>query len=438
MTTKLLGSLFLLIAFAGIAFGAGALLFYRGGYEPPEIPRVQVSEIIEPVAPDTQPWEPPVARSGGGTLLVDATHRNNFLPKEIVSLRTKVADLGYDVVFLGDSSNITESERETLLEEQLRHADSFLVISPRVEFNEVEAGLVERFVNKGGKLVLIGDPARTHYINSLSKRFGVNFQPDYLYNQIENDGNFQHIYVRDFQPDEITAGLDAVALYTAGSVRSSGAALAFTDENTTSSLLQDADRHYPMAWGNSRNVLAIADMTFMIPPHDVALDNARLVSNIANYLTVSDRDFELSDFPHFFAEGEDGEVDILLGQPTLLANGTSLKNSLEELDITASVRGVEDYSRDTVFLGLFEDAFQVDAYLQSAGISVDEVLAGPFSSAVDLEGTAVTILDSSPQRDVLIIMADTAEVLDKAVERLLDGEFRNDLVSDSAGVSISP
>ena len=427
-----------MIAFAGIAFGVGATLFYRGGYEPPSTERVSVSEIVRPVAPETRPWEPPVARPGGGKLLVDALHRNNFVPNEIVSLRTKVADLGYEVELLGDFSNTGENERLPILEEQLRDADSLMVISPRVAYSDDEVRLVENFVDKGGKLLLISEPARPNNSNSLAKHFGVNFQPDYLYNQIDNDANFQNIFVSDFQPEEITAGIGTVALYTAGSIRSSGPALAFTGENTTSSLLASSDSFSPMAWGDSRNVLAIADFTFIIPPNDVSLDNDRLLSNIADYLTVSNRAFDLGDFPHFLGNGAGDDVDILLGQPALLASGTTLKGKLGEQGVVANVSGVEDLSKDTVFLGLYEDAFLVDIYLQSAGIRIDDTLGGAFGSDVELEGTAVTVLDSSQQRDVLVVLADTPEVLSEAVERLFNGEFRNELVSDFAGVSISP
>jgi hypothetical protein len=35
---------------------------------------------------------------------------------------------------------------------------------------------------------------------------------------------------------------------------------------------------------------------------------------------------------------------------------------------------------------------------------------------------------------VLLVLADTAETLTEAASRLLTGEFRNDLVSDSVGV----
>ena len=65
---------------------------------------------------------------------------------------------------------------------------------------------MERFVDKGGKLLLVSDPTRPNQINVLAKKFGLEFRPDYLYNTVEYDQNFRHIFVRDFQPDALTNG----------------------------------------------------------------------------------------------------------------------------------------------------------------------------------------------------------------------------------------
>ncbi len=438
MTTKLLGALFLLLAFAGIAFGAGALIFYQGGYDPPPPVQAELPEMSPPIVPGNTVWEPPADPPGSGLLLIDALHRNAFASNQTVALTSKVADLGYDVEFLGGFRSVNEDDRLPLLEEKLRVADSFAVILPRVDYTAAEIALVENFVRKGGKLLLISDPGLAPANNTLAARFGVNFQPDYLYNQLENDINFQNIFVRDFQPGEITVGVNVVALYSAGSIRSSGPSLAFTDENTRSSLQQHDGELSPMAFGDTRNVLALGDFTFMVPPQNAALDNDRLLSNIARYLTTSDRAFELADFPHFFQSGPDNTVDVLPARSDLLTSGTQVKNGLANLGITANISGVEDVSRNTVFLGLHEDAPLVSRYLRGAGVSVDEVLTARFVPDLELKDTSITILVREQERHVLIILSETAKVMEAAVERLLDGEFRNDLVSEFAGVNNSP
>ena len=435
MTIKLLGSVALFLVFAAIVFGGGYLYFYQGSYSPPPSPQIVFQHVDSQASPSILPIEPPANLPSGGLFLVDALHRNAFRSNEIVTLRSRVANRGYDVEFLGNFTTVEEDDRLSQLEDQLRRADSFLVILPRTAYSEAEASLVEQFVRKGGKLLLISDPTRPQQINTLAERFGLAFQPGYLYNQVEHDLNFQHIYVREFQPEELTAGLDTIALYTAGSIQSSGPALAFADANTKSTVVGTGESLNPMAWGNSRNVVSIADLTFMIPPQNSMLDNDRLVSNIADYLTNGNREFYLADFPHFFERGLDNEVDILLGQTALLSRGTELKKGLSEYGISSNVRGVEDVSRDTVFLGLHEDVMQVSQYLQAAGVRIDDTLSTPFGPDLELEGTAVTVLDRNQGRSMLILLSDTPETLDDAVNRLLKGDFRDDLVSDFAGVS---
>ena len=72
--------------------------------------------------------------------------------------------------------------------------------------------------------------------------------------------HIQNIFVRDFQPDELTAGLDTVVLYTAGSITTSGPGLAVADDRTESSLAENNGDLYVMARAADRNVLAISDL----------------------------------------------------------------------------------------------------------------------------------------------------------------------------------
>ena len=428
-----LGILALLPIFAAAAFGAAFFFFYRGSYDPP--PRVDIpfQQITAPRVPSGAFVDSPAAQVRKGLLLVDALHGNAFAENEIITLSSRVANRGYDVELIGGTLDRINGSLQQL-EEKLRRADSFLVILPQQPYSEAEAALVERFVRKGGKLLLVSDPSRPQQINTLAARFGLDFQPDYLYNVVEYDLNFRHILVREFQPHELTAGLDAITLYAAGSIRSSGPGLAFTDSNTRSSVVETTESLYPIAWGDRRNVLAIADFTFMVPPQNSLLDNDKLVSNIADYLTSSEREYDLADFPHFYQVGPENGIDILLGQPSLWDIGVEVRNGLAAYGLSSRIRGVEDLSRDTVFLGLYEDALQMDQYLQAAGIRVDDTLGAPFAPDLDPEGTALTVLDQDQDRRVLIVLADTPETLTGAVARLLAGEFRDDLVSDFVGV----
>ena len=449
LAAKILGVIALAAVCGGIAYGVGSLLLERSAYDAPASPAIGQPP---PAASTTsgfglqrnvhQPTRPAPAAGRtaepGGVLLVDAAHRNAFWTPEIENFLALVSNRGYEVQFLGEFRDIEAGQRVALLDEKLRGAGSLLVILPRTAYTEAEATVVERFVARGGRLLLMSDPTRPQNINTLAERFGLSFQPDYLYNMVENDRNYRHIYVRDFQPEELTAGLDTVALYTAGTIRTVGAPLAYADDNTLSSLAGSGSGLSPLAWGSSRNVLALADITFIIPPHDAFADNSRLLSNLADYLTAGVREYELADFPQFYAAGSSGGVDVLTGRPELLDTAAELRGGLARRGINAAVRTVEDVSRDTVFIGLYEDARRVQPYLANAGVRVDDTLGTPFAGEVPLDGATLTLLDAGPGRHVLIILADTTDGVNRAVSSLLDGGFRNKLVSDLAAINLSP
>ena len=201
--------------------------------------------------------------------------------------------------------------------------------------------------------------------------------------------------------------------------------------------MEAAEDFYPIAWGESQNVLAIGDFTFMVPPYNSLVDNGKFLSNLADYLTDSRREFDLEDFPHFYVGRPDDSVDILLGQPSLWSVGTEMRNGLSAYGLSSEVRGVEDVSRDTAFLGLYEDALRVGQYLQAAGIRVDEFLSTAFAEDLNTKGTAVVVLHRDQDRHVLVVLADTPDGLAEAVGGLFNGEFRKDLISDSVGLRSS-
>jgi hypothetical protein len=415
-----------------LAFFLGAyFFFYRGGYNPPPAVPIPLEKIIAPSSSFTTSSRftgiPPIQR---GLLLMDTAHRNNFAKEEIVTLLSRVADRGYAVEFLGDFERVGSRERLELLEAGLRQADSFAVFLPGETYSQQEGDVVARFVQKGGKVLLLADPTRFHQINSLAERFGIAFQPDYLYNVVKYDQNFQDIFVSDFRPDELTRDLVQIVLYTAGSIKSSGPALAFTDGNTRSSITERGEPFYPLVRGSEGQVVAISDLTFMIPPQNSILSNDRLVSNIADYLTASARAFQLTDFPHFFQ----GRVDILLGRSSLFTVGTEVKSMLAEFQLASEIRGVEDLTRDAVYVGLYDDASNVTQYLDVVRVRVADILRTPFTSDIPLVGTGIILLHRGQERNALVILGDSPGTLADLVKRLGSGNFRDGLVADFVGV----
>ncbi len=428
----------LLIPLFALAFFLGAyFFFYRGGYQAPPTLKIPFENITAPSSSLGAFAEVPTIRSG--VLLLDLVHSNNFEEAELGSLMSRLEDRGFTIDLLGERNHKDfpppdVTQRLALLSEKLRGADSFAVILPDDSYTTQEVDIVERFVGKGGRLLLIADPTRDHDINSLANRFGIAFQSDFLYNTVEYDINFQDIFIRDFRPDEITTDLSQIALYTAGSIKSFGGGLAFTDANTRSSMVERAESFFPLVKGRDGNVVAISDLTFMIPPQNSILDNDKLVSNLAEFLTGGDRRFELADFPHFF----DTDIDILLGRASLFGVATELKSLLSTFELRSDIRGVEDLRRDTIYLGLFEDSPDIVQYLDVAGIQVDGALRTPFTPDIATDGTAIILLHRTRERHVLVILGHSEATLLHIIDRLSSGTFRSGLVDDLLGVYGSP
>ncbi|MCH8200802.1 MAG: hypothetical protein IIB85_02645 [Chloroflexi bacterium] len=114
-----------------------------------------------------------------------------------------------------------------------------------------------------------------------------------------------------------------------------------------------------------------------------------------------------------------------------------MRRTLSSFQIDAQVRNSEEPGEDLIFLGLFDDAVQVERYLGQAGIQVGETLRTPFSPDLDLQGSALISLQVQDGRHILIVLADTVATLADATARLESGAFRNVIVSELLGV-ISP
>jgi len=291
------------IVLAGIlvvVLGRG-FFYYSGFYSPPpsEIPSYE--HIVAPLAPSTEFSD--VYEKGEGIILIDLSHDNDFDIEELNVLTSRLISRGLTTEIFspeddlkkellgeeaeegeGEGEDEDGDEKEGDLEEELQVADVYIIVCPQAEFSKEERETVDEFVNNGGKLLLIADPTRPSQINSISLKFGLIFEADYLYNIKENEANYRNIFITEFKGNEITMGIEKIALYTAGSITSVGSGIAFVDENTFSSLIETRKGLSPIALANDSKVLAVHDLTFMTEPHNGILDNNLLISNIADWL----------------------------------------------------------------------------------------------------------------------------------------------------------
>ncbi len=151
-------------------------------------------------------------------------------------------------------------------------------------------------------------------------------------------------------------------------------------------------------------------------------------------MTYRQRIYELTDFPHFFKD----DVDILLGRSPLFDLAAQVKGMLADFQTSSDIRGVEDITKDTLFLGLYQDSAQVAQYLEVAGIQLDGVLRTPFTPDIEPQDTAIILLHPGQERHVLVILGDSEDALRDAVSLLTSGSFRDGLVGDFVGVYRTP
>lgn len=421
------------LIFALVGLAGSIFLFYGGKYEPPSLPlpgdeSVQVAPF--PVQPFTD-----MPRKSSGTLVVDMTHFNNFSEQEFNILLSRVSARGFKVQLLGNVNEFMDSaqkraQRENDLEVALRSANSYLVANPFYRFTDRERELVRNFMSRGGKLLLISDATRSSELNSLASDFGVIYEADYLYNVIEHETNFQNFFVRDFKPGNLTEGLKTVVFYQASSISPESLGLAFTDANTFSSAREMRGPFTTMTLSGNGRVLALSNLTFMIPPYNSVLDNDRLISNIADFLTTSERTFRLAEFPYFFRQG----VDVVAANQQLIEGAQSFRGILSNYERISEVKNEESFLKDTAFVGLWRDFPGVEHYLSQAGIMIGQKIQTPFTSDIPAEGTALLYLDQTQGRNVLIVLGDSKDVVEGVIAMLGTGDFRQGLVSDSLGI----
>ena len=406
---------------------------YSGGYSPPPERPTGVENVTLPsYAVGTAPE---VTADRAGVMVVDTLHFNHFLQGELEPLLSKVIRLGYEVNFFGDrlalEFNTSAPQRAAQMEEALREADSLLVMAPIIEYAAVEAEVVRRFVDKGGRLLLAGDPTRVKRTNSLATALGINYEDDFLYNVAEHETNYRNVFFRDFTPHPVTGQLSTIVLYTASSITGEAEPLITADANTRSSRREGTTNLSPMVSALDGRVLAIGDTTFIRPPFNEVLDNDQFLLNLADFLTTTERRFDLEDFPFFLED----EVDVVMAGSRVLDQATQIAELLSTGERRTQLTTLESPTVDTVFVGLFDDLDQVSHHLSAGDITfAGGQLSTPFAPDLPQGGSGVLFLDTSGGRHVLVALASSDRDLGILIRLLQTGQFRSGLVSPNLGL----
>jgi hypothetical protein len=371
LSRKLLLTLGRLLLFVGLLILptlVRGLYFYRRIYVPGSVPRPDHTAVEVPTVAAAAFADEEVPQ-GGGLVIVDRAHENSVDDADLTVLLARLTARGAEAISLvpGDS-----------LPQRLRDAAALVVIAPHQSFTPGEVRAVERFVARGGRVLLVADPSRyvlrAEYdpaygeytvpqsdataINSLAAPFGLSFADDYIYNTAENAGNYQYVILKDFTPSPLTDGLDEVIFYAAHSISTGQTPLITGDDRTTSSLSQQSGGLVAVSLGNNDRVLAVSDFTFMTEPYNSSADNDRLLANIAGFLAGAERVYTLADFPHAFGDQADlipltgpAPHDALPAQ--VVERGHDLQSAFAAADKTLRWRAAPQPGHDAVYLGLY-------------------------------------------------------------------------------------
>ena len=455
----------LALALIALPLVGRTLWHYRGLYRP-------ATPIQVPAYSEFSPPQPPVAdaaielpeetsapagaQAGPPELvLFDQSHSNRFSMSELRSLTTALKAQGARIEVL-DS---TFAFDELGLEGRLKYASSFVVVAPSLAFSAGEVTAVEKFVGRSGRLLVVLDPTRTgssidvfgflflapsddvSAANQLLRSFDLSFSDDYLYNLMDNEGNFRNVLLRNFGEHPLTAGLQTVAFYAARSVQTEAGTLLLSGDSATLSSLTDAGGSLAAAaLAPGAQTLALGDLTFMTPPYDKVADNARLIQNLAAFLLDGERRPDLHNLPFVFSGPVSvvQSADFALQAETLVAL-QGMSTTLLPAGVSLSFPEEVPAEGDLLVLGLFEPDPELVELIEPLGLVLpaeasDGRLAAPGFGSFNPAGIGFVGLARSEARTTLVLLASDQAGLVSLLESVGQGLLSDCLLSDTSAL----
>ena len=341
-------------------------------------------------------------------VVIDKSHGNALQDLVLVEgiLRT-----GATVEFLEQKENLSIA---------LRNANAFVVTSPQESYTEEELFIIQEFVKKKGKLFLATDEYEGT-VNSLAKEFGIYYRDDYLFNLKKNEGNFKYVYVDSFVQNGITKDLHTIVLYSTCSLETSHG-VAMTDADTKSTFKEG---QFFSVISASDSILAMCDKTFLKEPYNHVQDNAKLISNIVEWLVTQERIFNLVDYPAFFSNNVN-----IVPSSELQAQALELRYALEKTGRKVKLSGEMIQGMDNLLVLNYKDKKNVEQYLAHLNITSTHVRA--FGLSFDQKDATFVYLSPGNESVNVFIFVPSSEVLQKSIAVLDSARLRQYLINSLA------
>lgn len=346
------------------------LWFYQGSYsrkEPvatPDYSQIELQAL--PLSTPVTPAEIEQTVTASPVVLLDIAHDNMFSLSEIEPFTQAMIDAKAEVRLNDDPAKLTQ---------MLKDADAYVVIAPTLPFEIEEQDAIGKFVNRGGRLLVITDPTRdkSYYgyvfgdtaanlqsvtiANTLLESYQTAFVEDYLYDMVNNEANFRHIILTQFNQNTLVTNLKRLIFYSAHSIRTGGEVLVRTADTTRSSLTDKGDNFAVVASAANGQVIAIGDMTFMTRPYVQVADNQLLLKNLVEWLSKTERVRSLEDIPYIFVRPVTLMLpkDITLNQQMLeIINAT--QQFLTPLNLRLTLNNEPQEDHDLIIVGTYQQA----------------------------------------------------------------------------------
>jgi hypothetical protein len=345
--------------------------FYQGSYQPAH--PVSTPEYASYTLPQPVLSTPLPATSKKSevkpVIVFDQSHTNYYLLSEIEHLTREIDAAG---------ARIELNTEASALPRQLKYASAYVSVAPTLQFSAEEKLALTQFVQNGGRLLVITDPTRnsnpgylsggssqggplflssTDVANLILEPYGMAFMDDYVYNMVENEGNFRNVILKTFTKNPLTENISKVVFYSSHSIKSKQPALISGDDKIYSSITDQGSSLGLAGIDASSQVVALGDLSFITSPYDQVADNQVLIANLARFLVQSAPAHTLADYPYLFKQ----PVAVLAAKPlqmddTLLKSLSGLQTQLNSFGLKmliADEQAAKDKGTDLLVLGTF-------------------------------------------------------------------------------------
>jgi hypothetical protein len=260
------------------------------GPPPLEIPEYDAAALAA-TPPPARGEIKPSAGPGRGLVVIDAAHANRMDREDIGPVVDALVRKGHRVEFTDDDESLGS---------QLDDAKAFVVVDPGREFPDRDVRAVQRFTDRGGHLLVAGEPTRRQMsdtggqissreskLTTLLSAYRMSVDTQYLYNLETNGGNYRHV-VADPPRNADLNDVGRVTLFTAAEVESRTGRTLLRTARGTRRADSDTTRRYPVAV-QQENVLVLGDSTLMRPGRYNVGDNERFLGHVVSFLLEGER-----------------------------------------------------------------------------------------------------------------------------------------------------